>query len=798
MDEENKLARFEPPDSSLDRSRPGLLSPFDVLEAEEGPDLLAHWRTIRKRRLAIFTVFCVVFTVALLATLKQKPVYRAKTLIEIQKENPNVATVQELFELETVSDTYLETQYKILNSEALARRVIEELRLIESPELNPPPPWWMPRRGQREKDPAAPGPAGVTDPHVYQATLEEFQDRLSVKPVKRSRLVGVSFDSQDPELASRIVNTLAANYIDLTLEARWDATQKATEWLGQQLQGLKAKLEKSEEELQRYATQNGLLFLEGEKGTTENIVNQRLRQLQEELTRAQAVRYEKESLYRLIQGCGDKVSKCEAGDYGSLPGVFESKLMQDLTARLAELKRERAQLLTTFSPEYPRVRQLQSQVDEVESVLERERDRAARRITKDYQAAVEREELLQQAFRAEESRANVVAERSVQYNILKREVETNRQLYEGLLQRMKEAAVSAGLKASNVRIVDVAEPPTKPVKPRILLNLSLGALLGLALGVGLALLQEHLDNTVKSGEDVERFLQLPALAFIPSVQSMNGHRGSTVSARPALLRGTSKELIAQGAGDRTPLSAEKAASTWYRIDKSGWEHSALSEAFRGLRTSVLLSSAERPPRTLLVSSAQPGEGKTTISTNVALSLAQLGHRVLLIDADLRRPSVHKMLQLPNRPGLVSYLTGQSDWQSLVQPSAAPGLDVFVCGPIPPNPAELLSSERMRNLIQQAATRYPFVLLDSPPLLNVADSRILATLVEGVVLVVKASGTARDVVRRAHVYARNVGANVIGVVLNNLDVRADGYYGYYASYHDAYEADAEEKEAPAER
>lgn len=635
----------------------------------------------------------------------------------------------------------------------------------------------MPRRTRPEKDPAAPGPAGVTDPHVYQATLEEFQDRLSVKPVKRSRLVGVSFDSQDPELASRIVNTLAANYIDLTLEARWDATQKATEWLGQQLQGLKAKLEKSEEELQRYATQNGLLFLEGEKGTTENIVNQRLRQLQEELTRAQAVRYEKESLYRLIQ----------AGDYGSLPGVFESKLMQDLTARLAELKRERAQLLTTFSPEYPRVRQLQSQVDEVESVLERERDRAARRITKDYQAAVEREELLQQAFRAEESRANVVAERSVQYNILKREVETNRQLYEGLLQRMKEAAVSAGLKASNVRIVDVAEPPTKPVKPRILLNLSLGALLGLALGVGLALLQEHLDNTVKSGEDVERFLQLPALAFIPSVQSMNGHRGSTVSARPALLRGTGKEL-----------SAEKAASTWYRIDKSGWEHSALSEAFRGLRTSVLLSSAERPPRTLLVSSAQPGEGKTTISTNVALSLAQLGHRVLLIDADLRRPSVHKMLQLPNSPGLVSYLTGQSDWQSLVQPSAAPGLDVFVCGPIPPNPAELLSSERMRNLIQQAAARYPFVLLDSPPLLNVADSRILATLVEGVVLVVKASGTARDVVRRAHVYARNVGANVIGVVLNNLDVRADGYYGYYASYHDAYEADAEEKEAPAER
>lgn len=779
-----KLARFAPPDA-LEWSRPGPPSPLAVLDAEEGPDLLAHWRTIRKRRLAIFTVFCVVFTVVLLATLKQKPVYRAKTLIEIQKENPNVPTVQELFELESVSDTYLETQYKILNSEALARRVIEELRLSESSELNPPPPWWMPGRRQAERDSAAAGPAGVLDPGAYQATLEEFQDRLSVKPVKRSRLVGVSFDAHDPELASRILNTLAANYIDMTLEARWDATQKATEWLSQQLQGLKAKLEKSEEELQRYATRNGLLFLEGEQGATENIVNRRLRQLQEELTRAQAVRYEKESLYRLIQ----------AGDYGSLPGVFESKLMQDLTARLAELRRERAELLTTFSPEYPRVRQLQSQIDEVESVLERERDRAARRITKDYQAAVEREELLERAFRAEQDRATTVAERSVQYNILKREVETNRQLYEGLLQRMKEAAVSAGLKASNVRIVDVAEPPQKPVKPRIVLNLSLGVLLGLALGVGLALLEEHLDNTVKSGEDVERFLQLPALAFIPSVQSMNGHRPAAAPGSPALLRGAGKKAETMSVSAKE-LSAEKTASTWYRIDKSGWEHTALSEAFRGLRTSVLLSCAERPPRTLLVTSAQPGEGKTTISANVAISLAQLGHRVLLIDADLRRPSLHKMLQLSNSPGLVGYLTGQSDWQGLVQPSGTSGLDVLVCGPIPPNPAELLSSERMRNLIQQAVASYPFVLLDSPPLLNVADSRILGTLVEGVVLVVKASGTARELVRRAHIWARNVGANVIGAVLNNLDVRADGYYGYYASYHDAYlaEPDAEDKEA----
>jgi len=772
VDEENGIEHREPPGFPLDRPRPALLAPVKTLEMEKEPELLAYWRVIRKRRWTILSILFVLFTAVLIGTLKQTPLYRAKALLEIQKENPNILTVQELFELEAVSDTYLESQYRILESQSLAERVIDQLHLDQREEFNPSRRWALWRRKK-----AAPTlhsfSSGATslerDPQAHENVLEHFQKRLNIEPVKRSRLVEVSFESQDLNLAAQVVNTLVSNYIEQNLEMRWEATQKASGWLAQQLVGMKAKLEKSEEELQDYARRNGLLFLETEKGQHENIVNERLRQLQEELTKAQAARYEGESLYRLVQ----------QGDVGALPGVFDNRLMQDLTVRLAELQREYALLSTTFAPDYPRVKQIQSQIDELEGVLARERERAALRITNEYLAATRREKLLRQAFEEQEKQANQIAERSVQYNILKREVDTNKQLYESLLQRLKEAGVSAGLKASNVRIVDPAQPPQKPAKPQVLLNLAMGIVLGLGLGVGGAFLQEYLDNTLKTTEEVERLLHIPALALIPAAESLN-HRGGVGS-----LYGHNPKLLANSEG-KTPT---KFPAQWYRIDRDG-QHPTLSEAFRSLRTSVLLSTAERPPQSLLVSSSQPGEGKTTVSTNLGISLAQLGQRVLIVDSDMRRPSVHKVFEIEDSLGLASYLTGQQDWRAVVRPTGIPGLDALVCGPTPPNPAELLSSERMQRLLREAIVDYNFVVLDSPPLLNVADSRILAALVDGVLLVVKGGETPRELAQRAHFHSRDVGANVIGVVLNNVDVRSGGdYYRYY--HYDYYGEHAEE-------
>lgn len=761
MDPEKQIKLYEPAERSLERMRHVAPARGETLEMQESPGLLAYWRLLRKRRWTILTVFFVLFTVVLLGTLKQKPIYRAQALLEIEKENPNLLTVQELFQLETLSDTYLETQYKILLSDTLARRVIEQLRLDTLEEFNP----GVTRRSASRMATAGPGvpfAVGVTDrdPSAYQTALGRFRRRLTVEPVKRSRLVEISFGSQDPELAAQVVNALAAHDIEQSLEVRWEATQKASEWLSQQLLGLKGRLEKSENDLQSYAQANGLLFLENEKGAPENIVNERLRQLQEELTRTQSARYEKESLYRLVQ----------AGDYAALPSAAENRLLQDLGVRQAELQREQAMLETTFTASYPKVKQIQNQIEEINAVLARERKRMADRITNEYLVAVRREQLVRGAFEEQQKQANQVAARSVQYSILKREVETNKQLYEGLLQRLKEAGVSAGLKASNIRIVDPAEPPKKPAKPNLLLNLALAVVMGLGLGVGAAFLQEHLDNSLKTSDDVERYLGLPALALIPSVESLNGHRGKVYG------RADRKQLPSIDPAQPAPVPPPQ----WYRIDVDAEQHAALGEAFRSLRTSVLLSTAERPPRSLLVSSSQPSEGKTTISINLAISLAQLGQRVLLVDGDMRRPSIRKAFGIVDSLGLVSYLTGQRDWRAAVLPTGLDHFDVLVCGPVPPNPAELLSSARMRTLLTEAKQEYHFVVVDSPPLLNVADSRILATLVEGVVLVVKGGTTPRELAQRAHAYARDVGANVIGVVLNNLDVHAadDYYYRYY--------------------
>src|SRR5467141_462078 len=398
MDDKNQVELYGR-DHRLERRGPDALNTrviempdsYEILESADALDLRSYGRILRKRLPTILIVFFILFTAILIATLKQRPVYRAQVLLENQKENPDIPTIKELYELETVSDEYLRTQYSILASESLERRVIDQLRLENLPEFNSPK-WWQLRPKTKQSSKAQtfaidPVPE-ARDREISQRILERFQDRLIIDPVNRSRLVAVRFDSHDPELAARVVNALAADYVEQNLEARWQATQKAAEWLSQQLVGVKAKLEKSEDELQSYARRNGLVFLETDKGTSQSVANERLQQLQEQLTKTQAERYEKEALYRLVP----------AGESGALPGVFENKLIQDLGERLAELKREHAQLSTTFNPDYPRVKEIQSQIDEIAASLREERQRAADRIVNDYSAAVRRENLAHQAL----------------------------------------------------------------------------------------------------------------------------------------------------------------------------------------------------------------------------------------------------------------------------------------------------------------------------------------------------------------------------------------------------------------
>jgi succinoglycan biosynthesis transport protein ExoP len=756
MEPETKISLYDTTPAAIAKRRALVPSSFETDEADKVPDLVEYGRVMKKRRATILTIAFLVFTIGLFATLKEKPIYRARVLVEIQKENPDIPTLQELFQVESISDTYLETQYRILKSENLARRVIADLKLDRLVEFNQPASWWAARKQEASALPAVDARGSVSPESVIDnEVLKKFQDRLDVEPLKRSRLVEISFESNDRNLAAQVVNILASTYIQQNLEARWQASQKASEWLSQQLLGMKSKLEKSEDDLQQYARDNGLLFLETDKGTSENIVTQRLRQLQEELTKSQADRYEKESLYLLVQ----------RGDFASLPSVFNNKLMQDLTEKLAELERERSRLSSIFNPDYPQVKEIQSQIDEAQTTLSGERERAAKAITNDYRASVERENMLQQAFKDQQREADLIAEKSVQYNILKREADTNKQLYVGLLEKLKETGVSTSMKATNIRVIDPAYPPKKPDSPRIPLNLSLALLLGLSLGIGVAFLQEHLDNSFKTAGEIERFLQLPALASVPAIEPSTNGNGHGLYARARHL-----------ANDKHRSTS--IVPSWNRIEGNG-QNTPLAEAFHELRTSVLLSTAKHPPRTLLVTSAKGGEGKTTVAANLAVSLSQLGEKVLLIDADLRRPSIHKFFGVPNTSGLVNFLTGNPDWRSLLSSAAPVGLSVLPSGPVPPNPADLLSSDYMPVLIREASKEFKFIVLDSPPLLNLADSRVLATLVDGVILVVGGGITPRELVHRAYASAVDAGSHVLGATINFADAKSDYYsYGYH--------------------
>lgn len=718
---------------------------------EEVPHLLDYWHVIVKRRWVVFSCLLIVFSTVAIGTLKQRPIYQGMVLIEISPVQPNVLHFKEVLQISpTDTESYLRTQYKVLSSRTLAVRVVEDLRLYRNPEF-------YRRRmlfGLIESDPEKIPPSSDHSPpdpstEAYSNSVRHFLDSVGVSPVRRSNLVEVGFYSEDPKLAARVANQLASDYIDQNLQVKWDETVKASEWLSGRLVDLKAKLEKAEDALQAYAKANAILFI----ADKQNLTNARLQQLQEEYTKAQADRFQKESYYSLIQ----------AGKVQDLPGVLSNRLVQDLALRLAELGREYSQVTAFVKPDYPKAVQIKKQMDALQAEIEKQKAALVQNIVDEYRSAVAREKYLADAVENQKQDVNDIAEKSIHYNILKREVETSQQLYEGLLQRLKEAQVSAGLKASNIRIVDPAEVPKRPTKPRVLFNLSLGVILGLGLGIGLAFFQEYLDNTLKTSDEVETLLRLPSLGIVPRFQ-LNG-AGKAADGKLLPAASTNQEPIAP-AIQTNPEAVE---------------------AFRSLRTSILLS-ASPVPRILLITSALPSEGKTTTTVNLGVTLASLGSKVVIVDCDMRRPACHRSTGVENNPGFVQCLTGHADLsQAILEVPGVANLSVIPCGPIPPNPAEVLSSPLTGVLLRKLRSQFEYVLLDSPPLLSVADSRILSILTDAVILVARAYSTPYDVVRRARALLYGAGARILGVALNDVDFRRDGYSSdYYHRYGYGYE------------
>jgi polysaccharide biosynthesis transport protein len=729
---------------------------IDLESERDEMSLLDFWRVLVVRRWTILAVFATAVVFTLISTLKQTPIYQASTTLQIDRENPNVLPVKGVYEVDNTADDTLPTQYKILESRSLARKVIEELRLdrVEEFASKPKKPGlissYLPlltklfRRNPTDSPP--------DEPDYVRPIIDAYLGNLSVRPVRQARLVEVSFESTNPKLAADIINAHAKYYKEQNLQFKWDATQDASTFLQEQMSTLRANLEKAEDKLQAYSREKQILFTDEGKNNT---ATEKLKQLELEYTKAQTERFEKEAYSGLIR----------LGSADSLPQLTNNALTANLTSKLADLRKEESDIAVTFSPEYPRRKRLRNQIEEIQRAIDSEKTRVIQTVEADYSASVERERLTRDALEQQRSVVNNQNQESIQYTILKREADSFKQLYDGLQTRLREAQVSAGLRASNIRVVDPAEIPRSPVRPRRLLNLMLGSLLGLGIGIGLAFFQEYLDNSLKSPDDVQRFLRVPSLGTIPNMQSLAKGRPHAYSS----YRSSPREPVLKVELEKAPpeLITHAAPS------------SVMSEAYRSVRTSLLLSLPERAPRVVLVTSAVPSEGKTVTAINIAVSLTQTGSRVVLVDADMRKPRIHSVFSIGNLPGLTSFLTGSANLKDVIHDVGPTNLHLLPCGVIPPNPAELIQSGRFNHLVQVLRQYFDYVVLDSPPLANVSDARILAANAEATLLVVKAFSTSRHAAKRAVEHLQELKARNIAVILNDLDVRMRGNYSYYS-------------------
>ena len=734
MAEHEELVPAEPRVPERVHRRPDSIIDSEPEGSEDFSYIRAYWLILWKHRWTVLAVVAVLATLEAIVSFKMQPVYEATARVEVEAETPQIQSLNDLYRGEPgyTDDAFLQTQVNVLQSENLAWRTVEQLGLGEKAEFA--------LAGGGSK----PSPA-VSPSAAQSGLIQAFRGHLRVQLMRDSRMIEVTIDSTDPQLAAREANALVNNYIEYNFHQKYDATRQASGFMEQQLDELKAKVEKSQQAMVDYERRNLIVDI----GDKQTVVEQRLAALNQDLTTAQNERMQKQSLYELVTS-----NQSEAAL------TTQDALLQRLDEKYADLREEYVAALGQYGPNFPKVKRLQDQMDEVQSIMERERKRIVAQIRSDYMAALGRERLLAAAVAHENEEVGKLNQLSIEHNLLKHEFETNQQLYASLLQHLKDATVSAGLTATNIHLVDSALVPTYPVRPRIMYNIAISILVGLVLGVALAFVMESLDTSIKSAEEAEQVVAAPALAVIPFARLSRRRMGGN------------KSQPQDGAVESIVLKHPT---------------SSLAESFHILRTAVLLSSAPRPPQALLVTSAQPGEGKTCTAVNLALGLAQRGVPVVVVDADMRRPGISRALALSeNGAGLSTLLSGANSLDEvLCQFEPLPNLWVLPAGPRAPNPADLLSSPTMEKLLQELRGRFQHVVLDSAPLLLVADPTILSRLVDGVMLVVESGAISRRGLRRAHKILESGGARILGTVLNKWDARNEGYYSYYGSYYRGY-------------
>src|SRR2546426_404938 len=675
--------REAPPILPIELSRPAAPTYYPQLQAQDSM-LREYLRVLIKRKWVVISSVLIIFGVVATATMRTTRIYEAAGSIAINKTDPALLNLKDSANGAIDYDpSDLDTEVSILRSDLLALQVIKQLNLDKRPEF---------------------GGSGDTQPSSLELTtdalqpdsastsewLAAFKGSLQVSLRPNTRVIDIHYRSADKDLAAHVVNALTSTYIEQNFKTRFESTMQASDWLSKQLVDLQLKVETSQEKLVKYQKEHGILGIDEKQ----NIITSKLDELNKELTAAESDRMQKESVYRLVQSGDPDTAASAALSTAGTAGTNSSTsgLLEKLREQQADIRIQTAQLSTQFGPSYPRLAQLNNQLKEVEAQTQVEMKKITSRVRSDYLASLQRENMLRDALDRQKQQANRLNESAIDYSLLKRDVETNRTLYEGLLEKLKEAGVTAGLRSNNIRNVDIARAPRSPAEPNVPRNLSFALALGITTGIGLAFLLEGIDNTVRTPEQAEAISGLPSLGMIPL-----GSKSSSDSKSKRLSLASSREVV--------------------ELVTQSRPQSQMAESYRALRTSLLLTSLGAPPKIILITSALPQEGKTTTSINTAVVLAQKGTRVLLIDADLRRPSIHKTLGMGPKIGLSNVLTGNAPLQqAIVRSNVLPSLFVLPAGPPPPNPAELVASSNMRDVLAELRDQYDHIIVDTPPTL----------------------------------------------------------------------------------
>lgn len=688
-----------------------------------------YLKIIYKRRYTVYTFFTIVFIIVLIGTFSTTPVYQASTKVLIERVEPYNLTMMYPY-YSPYDPEFYETQYQLIKSTSVAQKVVRMLSLESTYESYFKGEKITPDGGRSKADILA----------------DIVSGSIVVSPVKNSKIVNLSFMSTNPDFAALIANSVARAYIEEILEMRMTSSRYSIEWMTKKAEEEKAKLEKSEKVLQEYMRANNIVTLQDKVALTP----EKLSELNTQLVRAETKRKELEALYNKVTGLSGNLRDAE-----TIPAVSSEPTIQSLRSQILKAEQNIEELSKKFGKKHPSMIKAEEEL----RVLQQKRDQEIRRvigsIRTEYDLARSNESSLRRMFSGTKAEAMDLNEKFIQYGVLSREVDTNRQLYDALIKRMKEQSVTEEIQSVNVWVVEKAEKPSSPVKPRKSLNILLGIIVGLFGGIGLAFFIEYLDNTVKTPEDAEARLGVPVLGIVPLLDTKDENIEEIILKEP---------------------------------------QSVHAESYKTIRTAIMLSSATRPPQNIQITSMGPNEGKTVTSVNLAITIARSGYSVMLIDGDLRKPRIHTVFRLNNLSGLSTYLAGATTDIETVYKRPLTNLTIIPSGPVPPNPSELLGSGRMSELISLLNERFDVIVWDSPPLMSVTDSLILSKILDGTIIVTKAGKTTYDIVDRGLKFLKgrretDIETRVLGIVINGFDVKkSDQYYYQYYNYYPASEAE----------